>query len=49
MRHLQALRRVGGFGIVALAGAYIACARSGVPVLVDGFIAGVAALASSVT
>jgi nicotinate-nucleotide--dimethylbenzimidazole phosphoribosyltransferase len=50
-RHLadpvQALRCVGGFEIAALAGAYIACARGGLPVLVDGFIASVAALAAS--
>ncbi|GAB6042352.1 nicotinate-nucleotide--dimethylbenzimidazole phosphoribosyltransferase [Endothiovibrio diazotrophicus] len=42
----QALRCVGGFEIAALAGAYIACAQGGVPVLVDGFIAGAAALAA---
>lgn len=43
---LEALRRLGGFEIAALAGAYAACAQNGVPVLVDGFIAGVAALVS---
>lgn len=43
---LEALRRVGGFEIAALAGAYIACAQIGLPVLVDGFIAGSAALAA---
>ena len=41
---LEALRRLGGFEIAALTGAYIACARLGLPALVDGFIAGVAAL-----
>ncbi len=41
---LEALRRLGGFEIAALAGSYIACAQLGIPVLVDGFIAGVAAL-----
>jgi nicotinate-nucleotide--dimethylbenzimidazole phosphoribosyltransferase len=41
---LEVLRRLGGFEIAALAGAYIACAQMGVPVLVDGFIATVAAL-----
>lgn len=41
---LEALRRVGGFEIAALAGAYIACAHMGVPVLIDGFITGSAAL-----
>ena len=41
---LEALRRVGGFEIAALAGAYLTCAQRGLPVLVDGFIATVAAL-----
>jgi nicotinate-nucleotide--dimethylbenzimidazole phosphoribosyltransferase len=41
---LEALRRLGGFEIAAITGAYVACAQAGVPVLVDGFIAGVAAL-----
>ena len=44
---LETLRRVGGFEIAALAGAYIACAHMGLPVLVDGFIAGSAALVAS--
>ncbi len=43
---IEALRRLGGFEIAALAGAYISCARFGVPALVDGFIASVAALAA---
>ena len=38
------LRCVGGFEIVALTGAYIRAAQSGLPVLVDGFISSVAAL-----
>jgi nicotinate-nucleotide--dimethylbenzimidazole phosphoribosyltransferase len=38
---------VGGFEIAALAGAYIACAQRGLPVLVDGFISSAAALAAS--
>ena len=42
----SALRCVGGFEIAALAGAYIACAQSGLPVLVDGFITTAAALAA---
>lgn len=42
----ERLRRLGGFEIAALAGAYIACAQAGVAVLVDGFIATVAALAA---
>ncbi|HEB62851.1 MAG TPA: nicotinate-nucleotide--dimethylbenzimidazole phosphoribosyltransferase [Gammaproteobacteria bacterium] len=41
---LEALRRVGGFEIAALVGAYIACAQMRIPVLVDGFISSVAAL-----
>lgn len=44
---LEALRRLGGFEIAALAGAYANCARLGMPVLVDGFIASVAALATT--
>jgi nicotinate-nucleotide--dimethylbenzimidazole phosphoribosyltransferase len=40
------LRRLGGFEIAALTGAYIAAAQRGLPVLVDGFIASVAALAA---
>jgi nicotinate-nucleotide--dimethylbenzimidazole phosphoribosyltransferase len=44
---LEALRRVGGFEIAALAGSYLACAHMGVPVLVDGFIASSAALAAA--
>ncbi len=43
---LEALRRLGGFEIAALAGAYLACAQSGLAVLVDGFIATAAALAA---
>ena len=41
---LEALRRLGGFEIAAMTGAYVACAQAGLPALVDGFIAGVAAL-----
>jgi nicotinate-nucleotide--dimethylbenzimidazole phosphoribosyltransferase len=41
---LEALRRLGGFEIAAMTGAYAACAQAGLPALVDGFIAGVAAL-----
>lgn len=43
---LEWLRRVGGFEIAALAGAYVAAAQCGLPVLVDGFIATAAALAA---
>lgn len=41
---LEVLRRLGGFEIAALCGAYIAAAQRGVAVLVDGFIATSAAL-----
>lgn len=41
---LDILQRLGGFEIAALAGAYIAAAQQGLAVLVDGFIATVAAL-----
>ena len=42
----ERLRRLGGFEIAALAGAYIASAQAGLPVLIDGFITSVAALAA---
>lgn len=41
---LEQLRCFGGFEIAALAGAYIAAAQYGLPVLVDGFITTAAAL-----
>ena len=41
---LKVLRTLGGFEIAGLAGAYIAAAQNGMPVLVDGFISSVAAL-----
>jgi nicotinate-nucleotide--dimethylbenzimidazole phosphoribosyltransferase len=40
----QILCAVGGLEIAAIAGAIIACAQAGIPVLVDGFIVSVAAL-----
>ncbi|MGQ5522191.1 nicotinate-nucleotide--dimethylbenzimidazole phosphoribosyltransferase [Chitinimonas sp. PSY-7] len=40
------LATLGGFEIAALTGAYIAAAQAGIPVLVDGFISTVAALAA---
>lgn len=43
---LAALCCLGGFEIAALSGAYLAGAQRGVPVLVDGFISSVAALAA---
>lgn len=42
----QALEHVGGYEIAAMAGAMIAGAQRGIPVLVDGFIATAAALAA---
>ena len=44
---LAILRALGGFEVAALAGAYIAAAQAGVPVLVDGFISTAAALAAT--
>lgn len=41
---LEILRRLGGFEIAALAGAYISCAQRGITVLVDGYITTAAAL-----
>ena len=43
---LQILQALGGFEISAMTGAYIACAQKAIPVLVDGFISSVAALAA---
>jgi len=43
---LTILRCLGGLEIAALAGAYIAAAQRGIPSVVDGFIASVAALAA---
>jgi nicotinate-nucleotide--dimethylbenzimidazole phosphoribosyltransferase len=40
----EILRRLGGFEIAALAGAYVRCAQVGLPVVIDGFIATAAAL-----
>ncbi len=44
---LEALRRLGGFEIAALTGAYLASAHMGLPVLVDGFISSIAALVAT--
>jgi nicotinate-nucleotide--dimethylbenzimidazole phosphoribosyltransferase len=41
---LQRLFCFGGFEVVALVGAYLACAQAGIAVLVDGYICSVAAL-----
>lgn len=45
-RARRALATLGGMELAALAGAFIAGARNGVPALVDGFIASAAALAA---
>ncbi len=45
-RPLEVLQTLGGFELAAMAGAYVACAQAGVTALVDGFIAGAAALAA---
>lgn len=44
---LEALRRVGGLEIAAMAGAMLAAGQRGIPVLVDGFIVTAAALAAT--
>jgi nicotinate-nucleotide--dimethylbenzimidazole phosphoribosyltransferase len=44
---LEALRRLGGFEVAAMTGAYVACAQFGLPAVVDGFIAGAAALCAT--
>ncbi len=41
---LSVLQHLGGFEIAALVGAYLECAKCGLPVLIDGFITSVAAL-----
>jgi len=43
----QVLQEVGGLEIAAMAGFYLQAAESGVPVLIDGFIAAAAALAAT--
>jgi len=44
---VDVLAKVGGFDIAAMAGVYIGAAYSGIPVVIDGFISMVAALAAS--
>lgn len=44
---IEVLRRLGGFEIAALSASYIAAAQQGIPILVDGFICSVAALAAT--
>lgn len=41
---LAVLRYLGGFEIAAMVGSYLQCAKSGLPVIIDGFISSVAAL-----
>lgn len=41
---LRTLQYLGGFEIAAIAGAYIAAAQAGLPILIDGFISSAAAL-----
>ncbi len=41
---MNVLQRLGGFEIAALTGAYLTCAQSGLPAVVDGFISTAAAL-----
>lgn len=43
----EILRRLGGFEIAALAGAYVRCAQVGLPAMIDGFISTAAALIAS--
>ncbi len=40
----EVLRRLGGFEIAALTGAFVGCAQRGIAVMVDGYIASAAAL-----
>ncbi|TBU97329.1 nicotinate-nucleotide--dimethylbenzimidazole phosphoribosyltransferase [Stutzerimonas kirkiae] len=44
---LDILRKLGGFEVAALCGAYLACAQAGIPTLVDGFICTAAALCAT--
>ena len=41
---MESLRRLGGFEIAALTGAFITCGQQGLPAVVDGFVASTAAL-----
>ncbi|MCG6897547.1 MAG: nicotinate-nucleotide--dimethylbenzimidazole phosphoribosyltransferase [Thiocapsa sp.] len=43
---LELLRRLGGFELAALTGAFITAAQRGLPILVDGFVVTAAALAA---
>ena len=41
---LSILQHLGGFEIAAMTGAYLTCAKAGIPVIIDGFISCAAAL-----
>lgn len=45
---LDVLSKVGGFDIAGMAGVFIGGAACGIPVVIDGFISGVAALTASI-
>lgn len=45
---VEALSRMGGFDICAMAGAYIGAARNRMPVVIDGYISVVAALSAAI-
>ena len=47
-RMLKALARMGGFDICAMTGAYLGAARNRTPIVIDGYISAVAALAAYV-
>lgn len=44
---IDTLSKVGGLDIAAMAGVYLGCAYCGIPVIMDGYISGVAALVAS--
>ena len=46
LQPLEVLRCLGGFEIAAICGATIRCAQTGLPMLVDGYIAGASVLAA---
>lgn len=48
LRMIEALARMGGFDICAMTGAYIGAAKNRMPVVIDGYISVVAALAAFV-
>lgn len=43
----EVLQKVGGLEIAALCGAYLRCGQLGIPILIDGYICSVAALAAN--